>query len=414
MNSAPAPVKPETLPHPSNPLPRWEPSGAEQSGFDGTHLDESRLESQASSNWEQGLALDPKLNLLGLNRQAMEDYFRSIGEKPFRAAQLLQWIHQRGIDDFAAMTNLSKTLRSHLAEHCEIRPPEIALAQQASDGVIKWVLQVDATNRIETVFIPEEGRGTLCISSQVGCALACSFCSTAQQGFNRNLTVAEIIGQLWVAQRELGQERRVTNVVLMGMGEPLLNFTNVVAAIDLMMDDFSYCLSKRRVTLSTSGVVPALDRLAAVSDVSLAVSLHAPDDALRDELVPINRTYPIKELLAACKRYIGKDARRKVTIEYVLLEGVNDSPAHAKALSRVLANVPSKVNLIPFNPFPQSRYRCSSPETIARFSEIVQQAGIITTTRKTRGVDIDAACGQLVGKVNAKSKRHFRLQAVES
>ncbi len=352
-----------------------------------------------------------KTNLLGLNRKAMEDYFRSIGDKPFRAAQLLQWIHQRGIDDFAAMTNLGKPLRAYLAEHCEIRPPEIVQSQLAADGVRKWVLQVDANNRIETVFIPEEGRGTLCVSSQVGCALGCPFCSTAQQGFNRNLSVAEIIGQLWVAQRELGAERRITNVVLMGMGEPLLNFDNVIAATELMMDDFSYCLSKRRVTLSTSGVVPALDRLAQVSDVSLAVSLHAPDDTLRDELVPINRKYPIKELLAACKRYIGKDARRKVTIEYVLLEGINDSPAHARALAKLLANVPSKVNLIPFNPFPNSRYRCSSLETIARFSEIVQLAGIITTTRKTRGVDIDAACGQLVGRVSDKSKRHFRLQA---
>ena len=359
-----------------------------------------------------GLGEKAKTNLLGMNRKAMEEYFLSIGDKPFRAAQLLQWIHQRGTDDFAAMTNLSKTLRGYLLEHCEIRPPEIAHVQQASDGVIKWVLQVDATNRIETVFIPEEGRGTLCISSQVGCALDCSFCSTAQQGFNRNLSAAEIIGQLWVAQRELGAERRITNVVLMGMGEPLLNFNNVLAATDLMMDDFSYCLSKRRVTLSTSGVVPALDRLAEVSDVSLAVSLHAPDDALRNELVPINRKYPIKELLAACKRYIGSEGRRKVTIEYVLLEGVNDSPAHARALGKLLANVPSMVNLIPVNPFPHSRYRCSSPETIARFSEIVQQAGLITTTRKTRGVDIDAACGQLVGKVNDRSKRHFRLQAI--
>lgn len=352
-----------------------------------------------------------KINLLGLNRAAMEDYFRSIGDKPFRAVQLLQWIHQRGIDDFSEMTNLSKSLRNYLAEHCEIRQPKIVHAQQASDGVRKWVLQVDATNRIETVFIPEEGRGTLCVSSQVGCALGCTFCSTAQQGFNRNLSVAEIIGQLWLAQRELGAGQRVTNVVLMGMGEPLLNFDNVVAATELMMDDFSYCLSKRRVTLSTSGIVPALDKLAEVSDVSLAVSLHAPDDALRNELVPVNRKYPIKELLEACKRYIGSEGRRKVTIEYVLLAGVNDSPAQAKALAKLLAHVPSKVNLIPFNPFPNSRYRCSSPETIARFSEIVQQAGLITTTRKTRGGDIDAACGQLVGRVNDRSKRHIRLQA---
>jgi len=381
MNSAPAPVNSGLAPA-ASPLPPGE--GVAQSG---------------------------KTNLLGLDRKAMEAYFRAIGDKPFRASQVLQWIHQRGVCDFEQMTNLSKSLRAYLAEHCEIRPPEIVLAQQASDGVRKWVLQVDAANRIETVFIPEEGRGTLCISSQVGCALDCSFCSTAQQGFNRNLSADEIIGQLWVAQRELGGERPVTNVVLMGMGEPLLNFLNVVAATNLMMDDFGYGLSKRRVTLSTSGVVPALDRLAEVSDISLAVSLHAPDDALRDELVPINRKYPIKDLLAACKRYIGQDNRRKVTVEYVMLEGVNDSPAQAKALAKVLANVPSKVNLIPFNPFPDSRYRCSSPETIARFSEILQNAGLITTTRKTRGEDIDAACGQLVGRVNDKSRRHFRLKA---
>ncbi len=369
---------------------------------------------QIAPPWEgekTEVAVVDKVNLLGLDRKAMEDYFRSIGDKPFRAVQLLQWIHQRGVTDFDRMTNLSKSLRGYLAEHCEIRPPEIVLAQQASDGVRKWVLQVDAANRIETVFIPEEGRGTLCVSSQVGCALDCSFCSTAQQGFNRNLSADEIVGQLWVAQRELGEEKRITNVVLMGMGEPLLNFAHVVTATNLMMDDFAYGLSKRRVTLSTSGVVPALDRLAEVSDVSLAVSLHAPDDALRDELVPINRKYPIKELLAACKRYIGKENRRKVTIEYVLLDGINDTPSHARALARLLANVPSKVNLIPFNPFPHSRYRCSSPEAIARFSEIVQRAGIITTTRKTRGEDIDAACGQLVGKVNDRSRRHFRLQA---
>lgn len=353
-----------------------------------------------------------KVNLLGLDRQGMEDFFRSIGEKPFRATQVLQWIHQRRIVDFEQMTNLSKSLRNYLSANCEIRTPEIVLAQQASDGVRKWVLQVDSNNRVETVFIPEEGRGTLCVSSQVGCALDCAFCSTAQQGFNRNLTAAEIIGQLFVAQRELGEDRRITNVVLMGMGEPLLNFNNVVAATNLMMEDFAYCLSKRRVTISTSGVVPALDRLAEVSDISLAVSLHAPDDALRDELVPINRKYPIKELLAACKRYIGKEGRRKVTIEYVLLDGVNDTPAHARALAKVLAHVPSKVNLIPFNPFPNSRFRCSSPDTIARFSEILQTSGLITTTRKTRGEDIDAACGQLVGKVNDKSKRQFRLKAV--
>lgn len=355
---------------------------------------------------------DAKINLLGFDRRAMEGYFREIGEKPFRAAQLLQWIHQRGVNDFSQMTNLSKALRARLAEHCEIRPPQVVFDQQSSDGTRKWLLQVDELNRIETVFIPEEGRGTLCVSSQVGCALGCSFCSTAQQGFNRNLGVGEIIGQLWMAVRELGDARRITNVVMMGMGEPLLNFDNVVSAMELMMDDFAYCLSKRRVTLSTSGVVPALDQLAAVTDVSLAVSLHATDDRLRDELVPINRKYPIKELLAACKRYVGPDNRRKVTMEYVMLADVNDSPAHARALVKLLSNVPSKVNLIPFNPFPDSRYRCSSRDAIARFSEILQNAGLITTTRKTRGEDIDAACGQLVGRVSDRSPRHIRIQAL--
>ncbi|WP_221065284.1 23S rRNA (adenine(2503)-C(2))-methyltransferase RlmN [Methylomagnum ishizawai] len=350
-------------------------------------------------------------NLLGLDRKAMEAFCAGIGEKPFRASQLLQWIHQRGVDDFASMTNLSKVFRAKLADTCEIRAPEIVLAQKSADGTCKWVLQTDAQNRVETVFIPEEGRGTLCVSSQVGCALECSFCSTAKQGFNRNLSVAEIIGQVWTAQRELG-EGRITNVVLMGMGEPLLNFNNVVSAISLMLDDFTYGLSKRRVTLSTSGVVPALDRLAEVTDISLAVSLHAPHDELRDVLVPINRKYPIRELLAACKRYIGQDGRRKVTFEYVMLDGINDTPAHAKALVRLLSHVPSKVNLIPFNPFPGTDYCCSTPENLKRFSEILQQAGLITTTRKTRGDDIDAACGQLVGKVNDRTRRQIRLHQV--
>ncbi len=342
----------------------------------------------------------------------MEAFFVELGEKPFRATQLLQWIHQRGVDNFEAMTNLSKPLRARLAERCEIRGPDIAEVQKSTDGTCKWLLQLDDGNRIETVFIPEDDRGTLCVSSQVGCALECSFCSTARQGFNRNLSAAEIMGQLWVARRELGEER-VTNVVLMGMGEPLLNFNNVVAATNLMLDDFAYGLSKRRVTLSTSGIVPALDRLAEVSDISLAVSLHAPDDELRNELVPINRKYPIRELLAACKRYVGRENRRKVTFEYVMLDGINDTPAHAKALIRLLSHVPSKVNLIPFNPFPGSGYRCSSPETIRRFSDILHAAGLIVTTRKTRGGDIDAACGQLVGRVNDRTRRHYRLQVVQ-
>lgn len=350
------------------------------------------------------------LNLLGLDRKAMAAFCVEHGEKSFRASQLLQWIHQRGVGDFGEMTNLSKVLRARLEESCEIRPPEIVHEQISSDGTCKWVLQTDAQNRVETVFIPEEGRGTLCVSSQVGCALECSFCSTARQGFNRNLSTAEIIGQLWVAQRELGIGA-VTNVVLMGMGEPLLNFNNVVAAIDLMLDDHAYGLSKRRVTLSTSGIVPALDKLAEVSEVSLAVSLHAPTDELRDELVPINRKYPIRELMDACKRYVGRDHRRKVTIEYVMLDGINDTPAHARQLIRVLSHVPSKVNLIPFNPFPGTEYQCSSRETIQRFSEILQAGGLITTTRKTRGNDIDAACGQLVGKVKDRTRRTIRLAA---
>jgi 23S rRNA (adenine2503-C2)-methyltransferase len=352
---------------------------------------------------------EAKINLLAFDRKAMEDYFVACGEKPFRAVQLLQWIHQRGISDFGLMTNLSKSLRSHLAEHCEIRAPEIVFDQRSADGTRKWLFQVDRQNRIETVFIPEEGRGTLCISSQVGCALECAFCSTARQGFNRNLGVDEIIGQVWAAQNALGEQGKITNVVLMGMGEPLLNFNNVVSATDLLMDDYAYCISKRRVTLSTSGIVPALDRLAEVTDISLAVSLHAPDDELRNRLVPINQKYPLKELLAACVRYVGKDNRRKVTMEYVMLAGVNDTPAQARALARLLKGVPSKINLIPFNPFPEAGYTCSSASAIAEFSAILQQAGIVTTTRKTRGNDIDAACGQLVGKVNDKSRRHLRM-----
>lgn len=350
------------------------------------------------------------VNLLDFDQKGLQAFLVEIGEKPFRATQMLQWIHQRGLAGFDDMSNLSKALRANLAEIAEVRAPEIVFEQRSTDGTRKWLLQLDDGNRIETVFIPEEGRGTLCVSSQVGCALACTFCSTARQGFNRNLSVAEIIGQLWTAQRQLGETARITNVVLMGMGEPLLNFTNVVAAIHLMLDDFAYGLSKRRVTVSTSGVVPALDRLREVFDVALAVSLHATDDALRDELVPINRKYPIRELLDACKRYCGRDGRRKVTFEYVLLDGVNDSSAQAKALVRLLSNVPSKINLIPFNPFPQTAYRCSSPEAIARFQGVLAAAGFTTIIRRTRGDDIDAACGQLVGKVVDKSRRTWRLQ----
>lgn len=358
--------------------------------------------------------MDKKVNLLNLGPGELEDFFQSLGERPFRATQIMKWIHQFGVDDFGAMSNLSKSLRARLQEIAEVRVPELLMEQASADGTRKWLLQLDGGNCVETVFIPEERRGTLCVSSQIGCALDCSFCSTAQQGFNRNLTVAEIIGQVWVANRAMGRdpkgERLITNVVLMGMGEPLLNFDNVVKAMALMMDDNAYGLSKRRVTLSTSGVIPALDRLREVSDVSLAVSLHAPTDALRDELVPLNRKYPIRELLAACKRYVDGD-RRRVTFEYVMLEGVNDSPEQARQLARILQGVPSKVNLIPFNPFPNTRYRRSSPETIDRFREILMAAGLTTVTRKTRGDDIDAACGQLAGKVMDRTRRSQRRLA---
>jgi len=353
-----------------------------------------------------------KINLLDMSRQELESFFTRLGEKPFRATQLMQWIYQYGVDDFDAMTNISKDLRNRLREMAEVRTPEIVLDQASADGTHKWVVRMDSGNNIETVFIPEQGRGTLCVSSQVGCALECTFCSTAQQGFNRNLSVAEIIGQLWVANKALGRdprgERIISNVVMMGMGEPLLNFDNVVKAMDLMMDDFGYGLSKRRVTLSTSGVIPALYRLKEVSDVSLAVSLHAPNDALRDTLVPLNKKYPIKDLLEACKAYVSGDGRRRVTFEYVMLDGINDKPQHARELVRVLEKVPSKVNLIPFNPFPNTHYRRSSDAAINRFRDILMKAGLTTITRKTRGDDIDAACGQLVGKVMDRTKRTRR------
>jgi len=357
-----------------------------------------------------------KINLLDLNRVDMEAFFLDRGEKAFRATQVLKWLHQYGVTGFDEMTNLGKALRAKLAEHAEIRAPEVVIDQRSADGTHKWLLRLDSGNSVETVFIPERGRGTLCVSSQVGCALECSFCSTGRQGFNRNLSVAEIIGQVWVANKALGRdpkgERIISNVVLMGMGEPLLNFDNVVKAMDLMMDDFAYGLSKRRVTLSTSGVVPALENLKQTSDVALALSLHAPNDALRDELVPLNRKYPIREVLDACTRYIGSlDSRRKITMEYVMLDGVNDTDQHARELVKLLRNVPAKVNLIPFNPFPETQYRRSTPERIDRFRDILQKGGLITITRKTRGDDIDAACGQLVGKVMDRTKRNLPREA---
>ena len=355
-----------------------------------------------------------KFNLLDYDRKGLAAFFVALGEKPFRATQILKWIYQEGVEDFDLMTDLSKSLRAYLNENCYLATPEIVIEQIASDGTRKWALQTSCGNRIETVFIPEEGRGTLCVSSQIGCALACTFCSTAQQGFNRNLTTAEIIGQVIVAQKRLGTTKRITNVVMMGMGEPLLNFDNVVAAMNLMMDDFTFGLSKRRVTISTSGVVPAMYRLTQACDVSLAVSLHAVTDELRDELVPINKKYPLKELMEACRDNAKLSPRRTVTFEYVMLEGVNDSMQDAKGLIKLLKTVPSKLNLIPFNPFPNNNYRCSSSETIHRFKTLLNDAGIITTVRKTRGEDIDAACGQLVGQVDDKSRRHLKLNLVSS
>lgn len=359
------------------------------------------------------IAAGSKVNLLGLEVEAMRSFFASIGEKPFRAAQVLQWIHRYGADRFDSMTNLSKALRTQLEEVAAIVPPEVVLDQAAADGTRKWLLRLADGNCIETVFIPEVDRGTLCVSSQVGCTLNCAFCATGHQGFNRNLEAHEIIGQLWVATRLLGSAdedtRVITNVVMMGMGEPLLNFENVIAAMRLMLDDNAYGLSRRRVTLSTAGMVPMFDRLREDCPVSLAVSLHATTDALRDELVPLNRKYPIAELLEACRRYVEGDARRRVTFEYIMLDGVNDSVEQARELVRLLDGVPAKVNLIPYNPFPQGRYRRSSPEAITRFRDVLLRANLTTMTRKTRGDDIDAACGQLAGRIHDRTPRSQRL-----
>lgn len=354
-----------------------------------------------------------KTNLLDLDRPGLDAFFQTLGEKPFRAEQVMKWIYHEGVTDFAAMTNLSKALRLRLTETADIRPPEVVLDQASQDGSHKWLIRLDGGNCIETVFIPEPDRGTLCVSSQIGCALDCTFCATAQQGFNRNLSVAEIIGQVWQAHHLLGGgragNRRITNVVMMGMGEPLLNFNNVVKAMNLMQDDLGFGLSKRRVTLSTSGVVPALYRLREVSDVSLAVSLHAPDDELRNQLVPLNRKYPIAELLAACRHYIANKPARRITWEYVMLDGINDHEHHARALVDLLRDMPSKINLIPFNPFPGTAYRRSSQTAINRFREILMAHDLVTVTRKTRGIDIDAACGQLAGQVQDRTRRQIRM-----
>src|SRR5687768_2795490 len=357
------------------------------------------------------------VNLLDFDAKGLAGFCMEMGEKPFRARQLLRWIHRSGEVDFTAMSDLAKGLRDKLSGTAVIEPPQVIGDHTAADGTRKWLLSVGAGNGIETVFIPETNRGTLCVSSQVGCALACSFCSTGRQGFNRNLTVAEIIGQLWWANKALreefdvarGRERAVTNVVMMGMGEPLANFENVVTSLDLMLDDNAYGLSRRRVTVSTSGLVPAMDRLRERCPVALAVSLHAPNDALRDQLVPINKKYPIKELLAACERYLERAPRDFITFEYVMLDGVNDSLAHARELVQLVRHTPCKFILIPFNPFPDSGYERSSPEAVARFRDVLVQAGLVTTVRKTRGDDIDAACGQLAGKVHDKTRRAIRV-----
>ncbi|MCW8450770.1 23S rRNA (adenine(2503)-C(2))-methyltransferase RlmN [Legionella quinlivanii] len=356
-----------------------------------------------------------KINLLNFNYQQMQNFFLELGEKKFRAQQVMQWIHQAGYHDFAQMTNLGKTLRERLSQIAEIKLPEIVACQQSKDGTCKWLLKLDCGNCIETVFIPEANRGTLCVSSQVGCALNCSFCSTAKQGFNRNLSTAEIIAQVWLAVRSLSKndghhDKHITNVVMMGMGEPLLNFDNVVAAMDIMMDDLAYGLSKKRVTLSTSGVLPDLERLREVSPVALAVSLHAPNDELRNVLVPINKKYPLEQLMKLCKSYFKNEPKRKVTFEYVMLKGVNDQPEHARQLVKLLKDIPSKVNLIPFNPFPLTQYERSSKEAIDAFRDILVSKGINTITRKTRGDDIDAACGQLAGEVKDRTTRSQRWQ----
>ncbi|MES2353475.1 MAG: 23S rRNA (adenine(2503)-C(2))-methyltransferase RlmN [Pseudomonadota bacterium] len=349
------------------------------------------------------------VNLLSLNQPQLAEFLVSIGEKPFRAKQLMRWIHHFGERDFGQMTDLSKALREKLLQHAIIEPPQLREEQISKDGTRKWLLEVSSGNAVEAVFIPENDRGTLCISSQVGCALECTFCSTGRQGFNRNLTVAEIIGQLWWANKAMGRDpkgdRIVSNVVMMGMGEPLTNFDHVTTAMDIMLDDYAYGLSRRRVTLSTSGVLPALERLRERCPVALAVSLHAPNDSLRDVLVPINKKYPLAELMAACKRYIECAPRDFVTFEYVMLDGVNDSIEHANQLVELTRDVPCKFNLIPFNPFPNSGYLRSKTETIHRFRDVLMQAGLIVTVRKTRGDDIDAACGQLAGQVVDKTRR---------
>ncbi len=357
---------------------------------------------------------DERTNLLDLDRAGLREFFAGLDEKPFRAEQMLRWLYRQGEVDFSAMTNLARSLRERLPEVATVRLPQVVDVQDSRDGTRKWVFALDGGNRIEAVFIPEEDRNTLCISTQVGCALDCSFCATARSGFNRNLSTAEIVGQLWLANRSLLHdhpkgERGVTNVVLMGMGEPLLNLKAVIPALNLMIDDLAFNLSKRHVTVSTSGVVPKMDRLREAVDVSLAVSLHAPNDELRNELVPLNRSHPIDSLMAACRRWVDHTRRRHVMFEYVMLADVNDQAHHARQLARLVGDLPCKVNLIPFNPFPGAGYQRSSDAAIDRFRRILMDRGIITITRRTRGDDIDAACGQLAGEVEDRSKRWQRF-----
>ena len=349
------------------------------------------------------------VNLLDFDADSLTAWFAEQGEKPFRARQVLRWMHRFGVADFDAMTDIAKSLREKLHRLATVTPPAIVSDRLSGDGTRKFLIDVGNGNAVETVFIPEDDRGTLCVSTQAGCALDCAFCSTGKQGFNRNLAVSEIIGQLWQANQALGRdprgERIISNVVLMGMGEPLANFDNTVSALKLMLDDNANGLSRRRVTVSTSGLVPVMDRLREACPVALAVSLHAPNDRLRDEIVPINQKYPLRELMAACRRYLEKAPRDFVTFEYVMLDGVNDTDTHAHELLALVRQVPCKFNLIPFNPFPGSPYRRSRPERIRRFADILMGAGIVTTTRKTRGDDIDAACGQLAGQVQDKTRR---------
>jgi 23S rRNA (adenine2503-C2)-methyltransferase len=355
-----------------------------------------------------------KANLFDYDRKGLRDLFAQLGEKPYRADQVMKWVYHRHVTDFAHMTDVGKALREKLSDAIEITPPNTLLEKQAVDGTHKWLLGMDGRNAIEAVFIPETSRGTLCVSSQIGCGLNCQFCSTGTQGFNRNLSVAEIVGQVWVVAKHLGNvphhQRKLTNVVMMGMGEPLLNFDNVVTAMSVMRDDLGFGLANKRVTLSTAGLVPMIDKLSESSDVSLAVSLHAPNDDLRTELVPLNKKYPIDELLGACARYAARRPRTTITFEYTMLKGVNDQPEHARQLIKLMRRLPAKVNLIPFNPFHGTRFERSDEDVIRAFQKILLDADVLTMVRRTRGDDIDAACGQLKGQVMDRTRRQAEFR----